>query len=75
MLKKTSTKLAPWILIRSDSKHQARLEAMKVILNSVRYRGRSKTLDMKINPKIVISAKDELKRMKKQKRKYGKYIA
>ena len=75
MLKKTSTELAPWIIIRSDSKHRARMETMKVILNSVRYRGRSKILDMEIDPKIVIPAQEELKRMKKQKQKYGKYTA
>ena len=75
MLKKTSTEFAPWWIIRSDVKHLARKETMKVILNAVRYRGRSRTLDMGINPNIVIPAKKEIKIMKMQKEKYGKYIA
>lgn len=74
MLKKTSTEFAPWWIIRSDNKHLARKETMKVILNAVRYRGRSRTLDMEIDPNIVIPAKKEIKIMKKQKEKYGKYI-
>lgn len=75
MLKKTSTEFAPWWIIRSDNKHLARQETMKVILNAVRYRGRSRTLDMEIDPNIVLPAKKEIKIMKKQKLKYGKYIA
>ena len=75
MLKKTSSEFAPWWIIRSDNKHLARKETMKVILNAVRYRGRSRTLDMEIDPNIVLPAKKEIKIMKKQKEKYGKYIA
>ena len=75
MLKRTSTEFAPWWIIRSDNKHLARKETMKVILNAVRYRGRSRTLDMEIDPNIVLPAKKEIKIMKRQKEKYGKYIA
>ncbi|NOZ09181.1 MAG: polyphosphate kinase 2 [FCB group bacterium] len=74
MLKATSTPKAPWIIIRSDNKHLARRETMKVILNSVRYRGRAKKLDFNIDPRIVIPADQEIKIMKRQKRRYGKYI-
>ncbi len=74
MLKATSTSKAPWIIIRSDNKHLARRETMKVILNSVRYRGRAKKLDFNIDPRIVIPADQEIKIMKRQKRRYGKYI-
>ncbi len=74
MLKKTSTDFAPWLIVRSDNKHQARKETMKVILNAAKYRGRSRTLDLTVNPKIVITAKKELKLMKKQKIEFGKYI-
>jgi len=45
LLKKTHTKKSPWYVIRSDDKHLARRETMKVILNRVRYRGRSRKLD------------------------------
>ena len=75
MLKKTSSEFAPWWIIRSDNKHLARKETLKIILNAVRYRGRSRTLDMEIDPNIVLPAKKEIKIMKKQKEKYGKYIA
>ncbi|MBD3307594.1 polyphosphate kinase 2 [candidate division KSB3 bacterium] len=37
MLKRTSTIHAPWVIIRSDNKHKARLNAMKLILNAVPY--------------------------------------
>jgi hypothetical protein len=47
---------------------------MKVILNSVRYRGRSRKLNFTLAPDIVISGDKELKLMKKQQRKYGKYL-
>ncbi len=75
MLKKTSSEFAPWWIIRSDNKHLARKETLKIILNAVRYRGRNRTLDMEIDPNIVLPAKKEIKIMKKQKEKYGKYIA
>jgi polyphosphate kinase 2 len=74
MLVKTSTELAPWHIIRSDDKHQARRQTIKLLLNSVRYRNRNKKLNYKINQKTVISAKEEIKIMKKQRKKYGKFI-
>ncbi|PCJ49572.1 MAG: polyphosphate kinase 2 [Gammaproteobacteria bacterium] len=72
MLRRTHTKMSPWNIIRSDDKHLARLETLKLILNSVRYRGRSKTLDFKTNSKVVIPGDVEHKRMKKEKKKYGR---
>ena len=74
LLKKTHTKKSPLIIIRSDDKHLARRETMKVILSSVRYKGRSRKLDFRVDPKIVIPGDQELKIMKKQRNKYGKYV-
>jgi polyphosphate kinase 2 len=74
LLKKTHTKASPWYVIRSDDKHLARRETMKVILNRVRYRGRSRKLDFNIDPNIVIPGDKELKIMKKQRKKYGKSL-
>ncbi|MDP2877045.1 MAG: polyphosphate kinase 2, partial [Holophaga sp.] len=37
MLKRTNTPVSPWFVIRSDDKHLARLNTMKLILNSVPY--------------------------------------
>ncbi|RMF08376.1 MAG: polyphosphate kinase 2 [Candidatus Neomarinimicrobiota bacterium] len=75
MLKKTHTPQAPWWIIRSNNKHLARLETMKVILNSVRYRGRNRELDFTPNPKIVRTGDQEIKIMKREKKKHGKPIS
>ena len=74
LLKKTHTKKSPWYVIRSDDKHLARRETMKVILNAVRYRGRNRKLDFTPDPDIVIPGNRELKIMKKQEKKYGKSL-
>ncbi len=72
LLKKTHTKKSPWYVIRSDDKHLARRETMKVILNRVRYRGRNRKLDFTVDPDIVVPGDRELKIMKTQRKKYGK---
>ena len=72
MLKKTHNQDCPWWIIKSDDKHQARRETMKVILSSVKYVGRRRSLDFTPNPKIVVPGNIELQRMKKQIKKYGK---
>jgi len=74
LLQKTNSPEAPWYIIRSDSKHKARLETMKLILNSVRYRGRSRTLDFALNDDVVITGECELRLMEKQRRKHGRFI-
>jgi len=74
LLKKTHTKKSPWYIIRSDDKHLARRATMQLILNSVRYRGRSRKLNFSMDPNIVIPGDKELKIMKKQLRKYGKSL-
>ena len=65
MLKRTSSRSAPWHIVRSDNKHLARLEAMKVILNSVDYDGRNYSLDFEPNEDINISVQRELLQMRK----------
>ncbi|MGD8257287.1 MAG: hypothetical protein PVH56_06930 [Desulfobacterales bacterium] len=74
LLKKTHTKKSPWYVIRSDDKHLARRETMKVILNRVRYRGRNRKLDFSLAPDIVIPGDRELTIMKTQLKKYGKSL-
>ena len=74
LLKKTHTKKSPWYVIRSDDKHLARRETMKVVLNAVRYRGRNRKLDFTPDPDIVIPGNRELKIMKQQEKKYGKSL-
>lgn len=72
MLQRTHTKQCPWWIIKSDDKHQARLETMKLILSTVKYRGRRRSLDYKPNSEIVVPGNIELLRMKNQIKEYGK---
>ena len=74
LLQKTNSKEAPWFIVRSDSKHAARLETMKLILNSIPYRGRSRSLDFQPNDDVVISGERELKIMDRQLRKHIRFI-
>jgi polyphosphate kinase 2 (PPK2 family) len=74
ILKHTSTHEAPWIVIRSDSKPRARLNAMKVILNAVPYDRLDKSLDFVPDPEFVISASRELESMEAQRRAVGKFV-
>jgi polyphosphate kinase len=72
MLERTSTTPAPWTIVRSNTKSKARLNAMKVILNSVDYDGRNAKLDYKPDPEIVISGKAELARMDEERDRLGR---
>ncbi len=72
LLRKTSTKKNPWFIVRSDRKHLARLETMKLILRSMKYKGRSRSLDISPNPKVLVTGDKELKTMKRERRNHGK---
>ena len=72
MLERTSTSAAPWIIIRSSSKAKARLNTMKVILNTVDYADRNPDLDFTPDPAVVVSGADELKRMDKERDQLGR---
>jgi hypothetical protein len=74
MIKRTHSHNAPWTIIRSNDKQKARLEALKVILNSVDYEGRDDTLDYALNPEIGISGAREIEIMDAQRTSCGKYI-
>ena len=74
MLRRTHGHENPWTIIRSDNKHKARLEAIKVILNSVRYEGRDETLDYVTDSEIVISGSRELELMEAERIKEGKFL-
>jgi len=74
MLKRTNSHNAPWTVIRSNDKQQARFEAMKVILNSVNYEDRNMDLDYTLNPDIVISGAREIEIMNAQRSSNGKFI-
>lgn len=72
LLKKTHTHQSPWYIIRSDDKHLARLNTIKLILNAVRYRGRNRKLDYTPDPEVVIPGDSELSIMQSEKKDYGR---
>ena len=73
MLKRTHTASCPWTIIRSNDKHQARLNAMKVILNSVPYERLNPDLDFVPDPDIVVSGAREIELMDAQRLREGKF--
>jgi len=67
MLKRTHSRSAPWHILRSDDKHKARMEAIKVVLNSVDYDERNYSLNFNADDTINISVQKELARMRKKR--------
>ncbi len=74
MIKQTHSHNAPWTVIRSNDKQKARLEAIKVILNSIDYVDRDENLDYTLDPEIVISGAREIEIMDAQRTSSGKFI-
>jgi polyphosphate kinase 2 len=74
LLQKTHTPQSPWWIIRSDDKHLARRETLKLILRLNSYRGRSRTIDFEPDPSIVVPGDLELKIMKNQRKKHGRFL-
>ncbi len=64
-IRRTSSRSAPWHVVRSNNKHKARLEAMKIILNSVDYDGRNYALNFEPDEEVNISVQKELMQMRK----------
>jgi polyphosphate kinase 2 len=65
MLRRTNSRSAPWHIVRSDDKFLSRIEAMKIILNSVDYDGKNFAINFEANEKINISVQRELMQMRK----------
>jgi len=74
MLKQTHSHNAPWTVIRSNDKQKARLEALKVILNTVNYAERDDSIDYTLDPEVVISGAREIEIMDAQRTSSGKFI-
>jgi polyphosphate kinase 2 len=74
MLKRTHSNHAPWTVIRSNNKHLARLNAMRVILNSVPYERGNPDLDFVPDPDIVISGSREVEQMEAERIRRGKFV-
>lgn len=75
MLKKTHSPETPFYIIKSDDKHLARLNTMRLILKSAKYSGRSRKLSFTPDPKIVVPGNKELKAMEKQRKKFGRFLS
>lgn len=67
MLQKTSHETAPWHVIRSNHRHRARIEGMKLILNHIDYENKSQTLSFEPDDMIVIPCGEELAYMKEER--------
>ncbi len=74
MIKQTHSHNAPWTVIRSNDKQKARLEVLKVIINSINYEDRDENLDYTLSPEIVISGAREIEIMDAQRANSGKFI-
>ncbi len=74
MLEASHSRQAPWTIIRSNDKHVARREAMKVILNHVNYEGRNQDLNFDLMTDIVLSGAHELEIMDKHMKQEGRFI-
>ena len=73
MLKRTHSSAAPWTIIRSNNKQAARINALKVILNSLDYEGKDKELDFVPDAKIVVSGAREIEKMEADRLRIGKF--
>jgi polyphosphate kinase 2 len=73
MLLRTNTRAAPWLIIRSNDKQQARLNTIKVILGAVDYKERSPDLGLEPDPRIVVSGRDEIAMMQAEFRRSGRF--
>jgi polyphosphate kinase 2 len=62
MLENTHTITSPWHIIRSDDKHKARIEAMKLIIRELGSTFEAYPIDLSEDRQILISVEDELSR-------------
>ncbi|MDX1295984.1 MAG: polyphosphate kinase 2, partial [Sulfurimonadaceae bacterium] len=78
MLKNSHTGYAPWIIIRSDNKKKARINAIKHLLRNITYAGKIDPNELRVEDDILIHGSEEitimmqereLERLKKEKKK------
>lgn len=75
MLNRSHTSAAPWTIVRSNNKHAARLNVLKVILNNVPYPRVNDNLDFIPDPEIVVSGSREIETMEGDRLRKGKFKA
>ena len=73
MLKRTHTIDSPWTVVRSNDKHLARLNAIKVVLNAVPYERLDRSLDFALDENVIVSGSRELEMMDVERVRSGKF--
>ena len=73
MLKRTHTIDSPWTVVRSNDKHLARLNAIKVILNAVECERHDPSLDFALDENVIVSGSRELELMEVERVRSGKF--
>ncbi|RPH39346.1 MAG: polyphosphate kinase 2 [Desulfobulbaceae bacterium] len=63
MLSETNRTIAPWTIVRSDNKKQARLNCMKFLLSNMTYASKLPDEELQPDPEIIISGIDEIRHM------------
>ncbi|MCK5918093.1 MAG: polyphosphate kinase 2 [Cocleimonas sp.] len=63
MLNETNRSLAPWTIVRSDDKKNARINCIKHILTEIDYEGKTDSKSIVPDPKYIISGIDEIQHM------------
>ena len=56
IFRRTDTAEAPWVVVKSEDKMRARLEAMRYVLSKFDYTGRAETLRLQPHPLLVATA-------------------
>jgi polyphosphate kinase 2 len=75
MVRRTSTPSAPWVIIRSGDKQQARLNAIKVMLNAVDYKDRDNDLDFEPDARVMLSGAQEIALMEAERVRSGRFTS
>jgi len=63
MLSETNRTIAPWTIVRSDNKKQARLNCMKFLLSNMDYANKLPEEELQPDPEVIISGLDEIRHM------------
>ncbi|MDJ0841697.1 MAG: polyphosphate kinase 2 [Acidobacteriota bacterium] len=71
MLSETNRTIAPWTIIRSDSKKKARLNCIKSVLRTIDYPDKIEMTQLETDPEIVVSGIDEIRFMEENLRNPG----
>lgn len=65
-IKNTNHKDAPWVIINSNNKKKARINAIKYVLNQFDYPEKIDSKKLKCDDKILITWKDKIKELEKE---------